>query len=325
VDPAATFANVVGEALGGTSVGDVEGERGAADPVRHLRKRFARGRNVDAEDLSALVGQSLGDRLADAASRPGDGGRAPSERPLPVLGHGHRVSGLDVDRLPVDVCRARGQEKAKRRLHRPLAAAGDLHHLRGRSIAADLLRHRPDEALDRPLGRGSADRFGLDGRGRQHDHPAVALERRNRLVEEVIERTQPRRRVDSGRVEDERGGPALLLGCGGGVQRPRTDRAQHLVDGLLQPPALGLPEGHRPRDDGLPRLVAANARRRGQAEPTGSGPSSSAPLHNRRHPHASRGADRDQATPGPALGQELRQCRHDPSTGGAEGMARGEG
>ena len=98
---------------------------------------------------------------------PGDDGDLPREGPIPVhalRGTREAGDGSDVDPLPVDERRPRGQEEPQRRLDVVLGAVGDVHQV-GRGAVAGFLGRRTHEAP-----RGSDARRGRPGRWPRRAH-----------------------------------------------------------------------------------------------------------------------------------------------------------
>jgi hypothetical protein len=223
--------------------------------------------------VRSVPGKDAGDRLADAAGRPGDDGHLPVERAVPVPRGGHRGR-EDPDDLTGDVRRLDRQQEAQRGLDALLGAGGDVDEL-GCRTTAELLAHRAREALQRALGGRLGGCGGHVGRGAEDDDATVRVQGAGERVEEVVERAQAGRGGDPGSVEDERGEIVLCgrIRCGhercghglGGLAHLCADGVEHLADRV--PHAAGAAEHDGPRDERVARPVAAQVRRVGQAQP----------------------------------------------------------
>ena len=169
----------------------------AADPVRDRGERLARGRDVDADDRGAVAGERRGDRRADAAGRSGDHRDPAGERPAPSPRRAAPASRRPRRARPArHVGRPRREEEPQRRLGRALGPL--LRPRRGcavapRPISLPTERAKPSSAR---CAVAAPTRVGTGSGGVPSTmHAAVARERADHRVEEVVERAQPRRCV----------------------------------------------------------------------------------------------------------------------------------
>ncbi len=230
------------------------------------------GGDVETDDVGAVAGEHLGDRLADAARGARDDGDLAGERVLGV-GDGLGLAGADAHDLRRDEGRLGAEEEAQGGLEVALRAGRDVDELGG-PAEARLLRGGADEALQRALGDRGGRAVGLLRRGAEDEDPAAGRELGDVRVKERVQGVQGARGVDPGGVEDERGVAVLLVGAGdlpaharvlaggGGVDVQLARRQlQEVRDGPGEAAAGGGADQRRAVEQGLSGLVAAQVGR----------------------------------------------------------------